>query len=43
VPDLVDDRIGPGLDAEVDAFIFRRAFPFAGAWFGAWVGLHEHR
>ncbi|MGA2803699.1 MAG: hypothetical protein ABSF89_04810 [Acidimicrobiales bacterium] len=41
--DLVDDRVGPGLDAEVDAFMSRRMRWIVGAWRGAWVELHEHR
>ncbi|MGD0983956.1 MAG: hypothetical protein ABSA65_09085 [Acidimicrobiales bacterium] len=42
MPGLVDHRVGPGLDAETDPFMSRRAFPFVGAWFVARVGLHEH-
>ncbi|MGA2805747.1 MAG: hypothetical protein ABSF89_15400 [Acidimicrobiales bacterium] len=42
MPDLVDHRVGPCLDAKVDAGMFRRVRWIIGAWRDAWVELHEH-
>jgi len=42
VSDLVDHRVGPGLDAKVRPPFGRRTPWLIGAWRGTWVELHEH-
>ena len=42
VSELVDHRVGPGLDADADPFFFARTPRPIGAWHGGCVELHEH-